>query len=123
MRMVASGMVVVAVHIILLNNGSNQSFVVICVCCGMRLLWYAFIISLCVFGRAGGATSLSDLVKAAEAKTAQFESNEEFVTAGKERMGSGKAVEGSLKAYYKEFRKVRFLFFALLVGNTECQIA
>ena len=55
---------------------------------------------------AGGAKNLTDLVKAAEAKNAEFENNEQFVSAGKERLGTGKAVEGSLKAYYKEFRKV-----------------
>ena len=46
------------------------------------------------------------MVKVAEAKNAEFENNEQFVSAGKERLGTGKAVEGSLKAYYKEFRKV-----------------
>lgn len=51
--------------------------------------------------------SLSDLVKQAATKTVEFESNEEFVSTEREKLGSGKAVEGSLKAYYKEFRKVR----------------
>ncbi|XP_067950471.1 guanine nucleotide-binding protein-like 3 homolog [Watersipora subatra] len=53
-----------------------------------------------------GALTLSDLVKEAASKTEQFEMNEEFVSAEREKLGSGKAVEGSLKAYYKEFRKV-----------------
>lgn len=56
--------------------------------------------------RRSGTKSLTDLVKDVETKTAQFESNEEFVATERERMGSGKSVEGSLKAYYKEFRKV-----------------
>ncbi|KAF6024721.1 GNL3 [Bugula neritina] len=50
--------------------------------------------------------SLADMVKSAESKAAEFESNEEFVLAEKSKFGSGKAVESSLKAYYKEFRKV-----------------
>lgn len=49
-------------------------------------------------------------MKVADAKNAEFENNEQFVTAGKERLGTGKSVEGSLKAYYKEFRKVSVMF-------------
>ena len=56
--------------------------------------------------RNGGAKTLTELMEDAKSKTAEFESNEEFVSAERERMGSGKAVESSLKAYYKEFRKV-----------------
>ena len=54
----------------------------------------------------GGAQSLADLAQKAEAKNASFQQNESFVSSGLDKYGSSKAVEGSLKAYYKEFRKV-----------------
>lgn len=56
--------------------------------------------------QASDVRNLTDLVKQAEAEAASFERNEEFVAGERERFGTGKAVEGSLKAYYKEFRKV-----------------
>jgi len=55
------------------------------------------------------------MVKSAESKAAEFESNEEFVLAEKSKFGSGKAVESSLKAYYKEFRKVSLNTYYCLI--------
>ena len=60
------------------------------------------------------ATSLPELVEKARSKTAEYEDNEEFVSSKREKIGSGRAVEGSLKAYYKEFRKVRVFNVFLL---------
>lgn len=64
--------------------------------------------------------TLKDLRKEAEAKTASFEQNQQFVDEEMKRFGSGKAVEGSLKAYYKEFRKVLLtLLYDYLISPPE----
>lgn len=62
--------------------------------------------------RRAGVKDLTDLVKSAITKAVEFENNDQFVSEEKERFGTGKSVEGSLKAYYKEFRKV---------GGSQCR--